>query len=233
MRIFGKGFNFSQDGPGNRLVYHLSGCNMKCIWCSNPQGLHYFAGKEYPLQDIFTECLSCRPMFFGGGGVTFTGGEATLQYEELLNLLIKLKENEIHTALETNGTSSRLPEISKYIDYLIMDFKHYDSSLLKKYTGIGNEIIKNNFEYFCYEGRQLHIRIPLINHINTENPQGFTEYFTCFNTKNVTFEFLAYHEYGKDGWGDKYLVKDGFITLDIIKKFKEEFKAKGLNLITT
>ena len=39
MKIFAKGFNFGQDGPGNRLVYHLSGCNMRCIWCSNPEGI--------------------------------------------------------------------------------------------------------------------------------------------------------------------------------------------------
>lgn len=37
MQIFQKGFNYSQDGPGNRLVYHLTGCNMRCPWCSNPE----------------------------------------------------------------------------------------------------------------------------------------------------------------------------------------------------
>ena len=30
IRIFQKGFNYSQDGQGNRLVYHLQGCKM-CI----------------------------------------------------------------------------------------------------------------------------------------------------------------------------------------------------------
>ena len=87
MRIFQKGFNFGQDGPGNRLVYHLSGCNMKCIWCSNPEGMAMSGGREYTVPELADECRRSRMMFFGGGGVTFTGGEATLQWEELKELL--------------------------------------------------------------------------------------------------------------------------------------------------
>ena len=95
-------------------------------------------------------------------GVTFTGGEVTMQYTELLELLKLLKGENIHTCIETNGTSTKLSSLLEFIDYLIMDFKHYDSDMLEKYTGIGNETIKNNFEENCRNLRQQHIRIPLI-----------------------------------------------------------------------
>ncbi|MBQ6936567.1 MAG: radical SAM protein, partial [Clostridia bacterium] len=82
MYTFQKGFNYSQDGPGNRLVYHLSGCNLFCPWCSNPEGLRQNENsKKYTIQEIFEEITSCRMMFFENGGVTFTGGEVSLQAE--------------------------------------------------------------------------------------------------------------------------------------------------------
>ena len=228
MRIFQKGFNFGQDGPGNRLVYHLSGCNMKCIWCSNPEGMNPHGGTDVSVEEMLKECVSAKPMFFSGGGVTFTGGEATLQYSELLNLMKLLKKEGIHIAMETNGTSSRMKEFAEYVDYLIMDFKHYDSDILKTYTGLGNKNIKENFEYFCKIGRQLHIRIPVINGINSDKPEKFAEYFSSFDAKNVVFEFLSYHEYGKEKWQSEYKIKNGFVSPEDIKKFNLVFKEYGL-----
>lgn len=233
MKIFNKGFNFGQDGPGNRLVYHLQGCNMRCIWCSNPEGMPQNGGKEFSVDEIFDECKRSKLMFFSGGGVTFTGGEATVQYSELLELLKLLKKDNIHTCIETNGTSPRLLELLDYIDYLIMDFKHYDSIEHKKYTGIHNEIIKKNFENNCQSGRRQHIRIPLINGINTGNPDGFAKYFSKFDTSNTVFEFLTYHEYGKAKWTEEYKVKDGFVSQDVLQNFKDVFAENGLKLIAT
>lgn len=235
MQIFQKGFNFRQDGPGNRLVYHLQGCNMRCIWCSNPEGMEPGKGKSRAcsVEELFRECMGSRMMFFGGGGVTFTGGEATLQADELKELLEKLQVAGIHTAIETNATSPRLIELVPYIDYLIMDFKHYDSLVLKQFTGMGNEGIKANFEAICAMGRQVHVRIPLINGFNADNPEGFAAYFASQDTQNAAFEFLPYHEYGKDKWKTPYMVQDGYISEETLQQFKEVFKEYGLNVIST
>ena len=233
MRIFFKGFNFSQDGPGNRLVYHLSGCNMRCPWCSNPEGMDGKAGTLYTPQELVDECLRCRPMFFGGGGVTFTGGEATLQSEELLQTLKLLQAEGIHTALETNGTSERLGAIADHVDYLMMDFKHHDSEVLRRHTGVGNETLKKNFEHFCRAGRQLHVRIPLVNGFNADSPQAFASYFTAHDTARVVFEFLPYHEYGKEKWQTPYTVTDGFVSADTVEGFQRVFTSHGLNVVNT
>ncbi len=233
MKIFFKGFNYSQDGPGNRLVYHLQGCNMHCPWCSNPEGMSFCGGTEYSAEQLARECIRSRAMFFSGGGVTFTGGEATMQWEELINVLEQLQKEHIHTALETNGTSAHLPEIQKYVDYLMMDFKHYDREAFRKFTGVKIDSLLHNYEYLCGIGRQLHVRIPLINCINTEDPEGFAKFLSSFDTSNVVFEFLPYHEYGKKKWKTEYAIKDGFVSAEQIENFKKTFAAYKLKTVNT
>lgn len=234
MKILQKGFNYSQDGPGNRLVYHLQGCNFRCKWCSNPESMDSDGSKvkNYTVDELFDEVKRSRMMFFDGGGVTFTGGECTLQYEELTELLKKLKGEGINTAIETNASSPHLLEIAEYVDYLITDFKHYDSDIHKKWIGVGNEAVKNNLEKIFASGRQLHVRIPLINNVNTD-PQGFVDYFRQFDTSSTVFEFLAYHEFGKDKWIQEYEIKDGFVSEETIENFKRLFVANGLSVTAT
>lgn len=234
MRILQKGFNFSQDGPGNRLVYHLQGCNFRCKWCSNPESMlaEYSSAKNYTVDELFDEVKRSRMMFFDGGGVTFTGGECTLQYEELIELLKRLKEAGISTAIETNASSPHLIEIAEYVDYLIADFKHYDIDIHKKWIGVGNEAVKENLEKVFLSGRQIHIRIPLIHNVN-DTPQGFVDFFTKHDTSNAVFEFLPYHEFGKDKWTAEYEIENGFVSDETVKEFKNLFVSNGLNVVKT
>ena len=171
-------------------------------------------------------------MFFDGGGVTFTGGEVCVQSDELKELLMLLKDNGIHTAIESNASFLSIRDISPYVDYLIVDFKHYDDEMHQKWIGVSNKSVKENIEYFLAEGRQIHIRIPVVGGVN-DSPQGFAEYFSKLDTQNAVFEFLAYHEFGKDKWQGKYEIENGFVSAETIKNFTKIFENCGLKTVVT
>ncbi len=241
--IFQKGFNYSQDGPGNRLVYHLSGCNLKCPWCSNPEGME-ITEKAIPLavEDIVKEALSCKMMFIDGGGVTLTGGEVTCQKDSVNTLLKKLKENGIHTCIETNVSLKKCEEIFENVDFMIADFKSPNAEKLKEITGADLETIKENLLFRAKTEKPLLVRIPLINGFNNgkENAVDFANFFEELKkqsgNENLYFEILTYHEYGKEKYeksGKEYTVENGFVTPEDVKILAEEIKNKNLKLIHT
>ena len=115
----------------------------------------------------------------------------------------------------------------------MMDFKLYDGELLKKYTGLDGSIIKENYKKIAESGRQCHIRIPLINEFNGAYAEGFAEFLSSVDTSNIVFEFLRYHEYGKDKWQTEYKIKDGYVTDETVKKFTDEFNKQGLTCVRT
>ena len=239
--IFHKGFNYSQDGPGNRLVYHLSGCNLSCPWCSNPEGLKITeATQKLSVNDIVNEALSAKMIFIDGGGVTLTGGEVTCQKESVLALLKELKSNSIHTCIETNASLTDCEEIFDTVDYMIADFK---SPYVDKIKSIGGdiEIIKKNLLYRAQTKKPLLVRIPLIKFFNcgSETAKEFIKFFTELNKKgdeNIFFEILTYHEFGKEKYNKlnmEYTVTDGYVTDDDVKILLQEFKNANLKVINT
>ena len=240
LAVFHKGFNYSQDGTGNRLVYHLQQCNLRCPWCANPEGMDPDGPDTFfmTLEELVEEAVRCKPMFFDGGGVTFTGGEATCQFTALKEALIRLRGMGILTAIETNGTSLRLSELFPLLDELIMDFKHYDSKVHAKFTGSGNEVICENLRAAMQEHPRLLIRIPLIGGFNAslEDIKAFLTFFAAQNTARVRFELLTYHEYGKEKWlrcGKAYTVTDAFVPEETRDLYEKMMREQGLHVERT
>jgi pyruvate formate lyase activating enzyme len=236
IRIFQKGFNFSQDGPGNRLVYHLQGCNLRCPWCSNPEGLAVEGGTACSVDDLVAEVQRSRMMFFDGGGVTLTGGEVTLQMPAVKEFLTRLHQEGISTCIETNGISPRLPEFFPFVDHLIMDVKHHAPTRHRAVTGASNELTFKNLVAAIESGCELLLRIPLIGGFNAsvEDARAFASLFSAVGVpSHAKVELLSYHEYGKEKWKSEYKVKNGFITEEILKEFKDTFDRFGLKVVTT
>ena len=101
------------DGPGLRLVVFLQGCNFRCRYCANPDTIDPKGEcREVSMEEILEMAVSEKPFFGKRGGVTFSGGEPTLQARELIPLFRRLREAGIHICLDTNG-SIHTPEVEE------------------------------------------------------------------------------------------------------------------------
>lgn len=283
VRVLQRGFNFSQDGPGNRLVYHLQGCNMRCPWCSNPESvdplgcivsrsaqadalcpfgavrdgapdearcktcdkpclaLHdsrlRLSCTEMTVDEIVDETMRSTMLFFDGGGVTFTGGEATMQFDALSALLTALHTRGVHTALETNGSHPALPTLFDRIDCLIIDCKHWDDETHRRVIGVSNRQTLDNIRAAAESRAQLLVRIPLIGHFNDSAADAarFAEALSVLRGTHEV-ELLRYHEYGKDKWaqcGKTYTVRDAFVPDETFRAFRAVLQRAGLRLTAT
>ena len=105
-----------------------------------------------------------------GGGVTFCGGEPTMQHQFLLECLKTCKKAGIHTAVDTCG-HVKWPVLEKmlpYIDLFLYDIKHLDSTRHSELTRVENELILNNLKRINEQGKPIWVRIPLIPGYNTQ-----------------------------------------------------------------
>jgi len=73
-----------------------------------------------------------------GGGVTFSGGEPTVQTNFLLEILRECKKSKIHTAVDTCGEASwnKFEKIIDHVDLFLFDIKLINNVLHNKYTGV-------------------------------------------------------------------------------------------------
>ena len=82
------------DGPGIRFILFMQGCPLRCKYCHNRDTWDVKAGTEYTTDEVITQASKYKSyMNASGGGITVSGGEATLQPEFLNELFVKAKES--------------------------------------------------------------------------------------------------------------------------------------------
>ena len=208
------------DGPGIRTTVFLKGCPLRCAWCHNPEciefqpqtmcypekcigcglceegcfsGARVVCGKEMTVDEVVKEILLDKDYYGEEGGVTFSGGEPLAQREFLNELIDACKKEGIHVAIETSLIYYDA-EIFNKIDLCMADLKIWDNELHKKYTGVENVRIKENFQRLEMFGVPVIGRTPVIPEIEQE-----IEKISAFlkNINNVRkYELLPYHPLG-------------------------------------
>ena len=59
-------------------------------------------GNEYKLEDLMGRILADKSFYDeSGGGVTFSGGEPLLHYEDVSEIALRCRDEGVHTAIET------------------------------------------------------------------------------------------------------------------------------------
>lgn len=137
-------------------------CISKC-----PNAFRKLVGIRYTPQQLADEIMKNAFFMSDGGGVTFSGGEPTMQSEFLLETLRLLP---LHKAIQTCGHCevNAFKRILEQVDFLFFDIKHSNTRIHKQYTGVGNELILQNLEQVIKSKKTFVARIPLIKGVNDD-----------------------------------------------------------------
>ena len=114
---------------------------------------------------------------------------------------MKLKQEGIHTAVDTCGFVSReaLDEVIPYTDLFLYDIKAISEDVHISCTGQSNRAILDNLLYLDSLGKRIEIRIPYVPGYNSNEIGKIAEFISML--KNVTdVRILQYHKLA----GSKY-----------------------------
>ncbi|MBQ7855764.1 MAG: pyruvate formate lyase-activating protein [Alistipes sp.] len=152
------------DGPGLRLVVFLQGCPFRCLYCANPDTIEAQGGEATPLQEVVYLAVSQKPFFGRRGGVTFSGGEPTVQAETLIPLFEQLRAQEIHICLDTNGSiwNEHVERLLSLTDLVLLDIKQFNAERHRALTGRSNEQVLRTAAWLEQNNRPFWLRYVLV-----------------------------------------------------------------------
>lgn len=165
------------DGPGNRFVVFLQGCNFDCVACHNPQTIpgHEPIDGEGPqrlhVDDLLTDIRRASPFI---SGITVSGGEATQQPAFLHALFEAVKSDPVLAGLtcmvDSNGACdlSLWDDLAPVIDGAMIDLKCLDPAIHEEMTGQPNEQVLASIDHLHRLERLYEVRLLLIAGVNDD-----------------------------------------------------------------
>lgn len=210
------------------------------MYCHNPDTIETSGGIEYDIEELVKMAKRMKPYFRKNGGVTVSGGEPLLQSKVLIPFFKRLKEEGIHTNIDTNGrilNSFTKELLDDYADLVMLDIKSMSEEGYQMITQTKN--MKTAFNFAAHReasGKKMWLRYVLIPEI-TGKPELLHElgsYFKDYNTIEK-IEIQPYHKLGIHKWeslGWEYKLNDARentkdeieAAAKILKKYFKEVK---------
>jgi pyruvate-formate lyase-activating enzyme len=193
------------DGPGNRFVVFLQGCNFDCTACHNPSTIG--RGDEADpsamvrsVDDLVAEIRRLAPFL---SGITVTGGEPTLQLLGLVALFGAIKDDDelrhLTTLVDTNGTLSTpgWDRLLPVLDGAMIDLKAADPSLHHDLTGASNTQVMSSVRYLAGRGKLAEVRLLVIEGVtDTDDELERWAEFVASVDADVPVRLMAFRHAG-------------------------------------
>lgn len=173
-----EGLEIHKQRVVSSLCCHCGACKTvcpspeKCIGCGKcmsvcPTHCIHIAGEYYTPEELAAKLRrNADILSMNDGGITFSGGECSMQTEFLLSVRELLPE--LHFAIETCGycESEKFRQLISKMDLVMFDIKHADAIEHKKYTGVDNQLILNNLHILIESCVPFIARVPVIPGVN-------------------------------------------------------------------
>ena len=193
----------------------------RCIDCgrcveSCPAGALQYTGREVSVEGVVEEVLQDKDYYdLSKGGVTLSGGEPLMQPEFSKAVLEGCKLMSIHTAIETSlfAPWESVEMVLPYVDLIMFDIKHIESSVHKRVTGVSNELILENARKLLFEAKvPLIVRTPIVPTVNDSSEVVVKIAEFIRGSSNLEYyELLPFHKLGQSKYqnlGLEYPAKD-------------------------
>jgi len=204
-------------------------------------------GMEISVSDLVEKVIKDKPFYeTSKGGVTLSGGEATLNLEYLSAFVRRLYKEEINVLLETCGffnLDQFFDKVYPFINNIYFDLKIIDESNHEKFCGTSNKKILNNFielyKKYLDGGVPILPRTPLVPGITDtfENLNAIADFLISCNAKKISllpYNPLWYDKTVKIGVENKMSKNketESFMDAAKIAEYKNIFTDKGIEVI--
>ena len=202
------------DGPGLRLVVFLQGCPLRCLYCANPDTISFEGGKQTDTEEIVKMAVSQKPFFGKRGGVTFSGGEPTVQAKALSPLFDRLHDEGVNICLDTNGGvwNHDVEELLMKTDLVLLDVKQINPERHESLTGRSNTQTLKTAQWLEEHMKPFWLRYVLVPGISDfeEDIRALGEHFKGYGMLQRV-EILPYHTLGihkYESLGQEYQLKE-------------------------
>jgi pyruvate-formate lyase-activating enzyme len=159
------------DGPGNRFVVFMQGCQFDCLVCHNPctiprrpRGL-----STTTVGSLVDRIRQAAPFLTG---VTVSGGEATLQARFVVALFAALRQDpataHLSLLIDSNGDADRQvwQDLSSVMDGAMIDLKALDPQTHFLLTAAENLRVLNSIRSLAALGKLVEVRLLLVPGLN-------------------------------------------------------------------